>query len=195
MHIVEIENLEFVRMHIVELICENLDFGKHPIQFTLVCLRLLICGSLDLFGQGGPHVIDVVSCKGSSIHRADTVGCSPETPVIVVVSGHARAWRDGSISCSSETPVVVVVFSSAHAWRAGSNGCFFETPVVIVVYCHVRAWRDGSWNSSAAFARRSVMAATVLVIFGVIACRVGDVGNDEGGRSSRWRQGGGRLTW
>ena len=118
-------------MHIVESICENLDFGVED-------AKLLI------------QVFVVVSCMSSSMQRADTVGCSPETP-IVVVSCHARAWHDGSDGCSPETPIVVVVSDGCFfetpvdvVVSIVSDGCFFETPVNVVVSGHARAWSDGN---------------------------------------------------
>ena len=85
-----------------------------------------------------------------SIQCAGTVGYSAVSPVIVVfVSYHSHAWRDGSDGCYPESLVVVVESGHAHAWRvesghahawrAGSDSYFFEIPVVVVGYGRARA--------------------------------------------------------
>ncbi len=46
-------------------------------------------------------------------------GAIPKTPIVVVVSGHACAWRAGCNSILFETPVVVVVYGLACARGGG----------------------------------------------------------------------------
>ena len=58
------------RGKIVAFVCESLDLGVkdgHPVVVV------------DLCNKGGPPVVVFVACNGSSVQRADTVSCSPES--------------------------------------------------------------------------------------------------------------------